>query len=85
MLFVLYGNSEALKIYLKLEQMIVQHVFPEFRSQAGHLRAKDAWVAGQCAGINFADQGNFSIALHSVVTGLRDPDAVSTYRFCICS
>ena len=47
MLFVLYGNSEALKIYLKLEQMIVQHVFPEFRSQAGHLRAKDAWVAGQ--------------------------------------
>ena len=58
----------------QLEQMLVQHVFPEFRSQAGHLRAKDAWVAGQYAGINFADQGNFSIALHSVITGLQDPE-----------
>ena len=33
-----------------------------------------AWVAGQYAGINFADQGNFSAALHSVVAGLRDPE-----------
>jgi hypothetical protein len=33
-----------------------------------------AWVAGQYASINFADQRNFSAALHSVVAGLRDPE-----------
>lgn len=58
----------------QLEQMLVQHVFPEFRSQVGHLRAKAAWVAGQYASINFADQRNFSAALHSVVAGLRDSE-----------
>lgn len=33
-----------------------------------------AWVAGQYAHINFADQNNFRKALHSVVSGLRDPE-----------
>lgn len=58
----------------ELEHMLVQHVFPEFRSPVGHLRAKAAWVAGQYAHINFSDQNNFRQALHSVVSGLRDPD-----------
>ncbi|KAJ6680393.1 IMPORTIN-7-LIKE PROTEIN-RELATED [Salix purpurea] len=58
----------------ELEHMIVQHVFPEFSSPAGHLRAKAAWVAGQYAHINFSDQNNFRKALHSIVSGLRDPD-----------
>ncbi|KAJ6674732.1 IMPORTIN-7 8 11 [Salix viminalis] len=58
----------------ELEHMLVQHVFPEFSSPAGHLRAKAAWVAGQYAHINFSDQNNFRKALHSIVSGLRDPD-----------
>ncbi|XP_050214915.1 importin beta-like SAD2 isoform X2 [Mercurialis annua] len=58
----------------ELEHMLVQHVFPEFSSPAGHLRAKAAWVAGQYAHINFSDQNNFRKALHSVVSGLRDPE-----------
>ncbi|XP_058093575.1 importin beta-like SAD2 isoform X2 [Magnolia sinica] len=58
----------------ELERMLVQHVFPEFSSPVGHLRAKAAWVAGQYAHINFADQNNFRKALHSVVSGLRDPE-----------
>lgn len=58
----------------ELEHMLVQHVFPEFRCPVGHLRAKAAWVAGQYAHINFLDQNNFRQALHSVVSGLRDPD-----------
>ena len=33
-----------------------------------------AWVAGQYAHINFADQNNFRKALHSVVSGMRDPE-----------
>ncbi|XP_068645315.1 importin beta-like SAD2 isoform X2 [Aristolochia californica] len=58
----------------ELERMLVQHVFPEFSSPAGHLRAKAAWVAGQYAHVNFSDQSNFRKALHSVVAGLRDPE-----------
>ncbi|CAN1251411.1 Importin beta-like SAD2 [Linum perenne] len=58
----------------ELERMLVQHVFPEFSSPVGHLRAKAAWVAGQYAHINFSDQNNFRKALNSVVSGLRDPE-----------
>ncbi|OVA18810.1 Importin-beta [Macleaya cordata] len=58
----------------ELEHMLVQHVFPEFNSPAGHLRAKAAWVAGQYAHINFSDQNNFRKALHSVVSGLCDSE-----------
>ncbi|KAL3507171.1 hypothetical protein ACH5RR_032553 [Cinchona calisaya] len=58
----------------ELELMLVQHVFPEFRSPLGHLRAKAAWVAGQYAHINFSDPNNFRNALHSVVAGMRDPE-----------
>ncbi|XP_019166178.1 PREDICTED: importin beta-like SAD2 homolog isoform X1 [Ipomoea nil] len=56
----------------QLEHMLVQHVFPEFSSPMGHLRAKAAWVAGQYAYINFLDPNNFRKALHSVVGGMRD-------------
>ncbi|XP_050375237.1 importin beta-like SAD2 isoform X2 [Argentina anserina] len=58
----------------ELERMLVQHVFPEFSSPVGHLRAKAAWVAGQYAHINFSDPNNFLKALHSVVAGMRDPE-----------
>lgn len=58
----------------QLERMLVQHVFPEFSSPVGHLRAKAAWVAGQYAHINFSDQNNFRKALQSVVSGMRDPE-----------
>ncbi|KAB2009109.1 hypothetical protein ES319_D10G144200v1 [Gossypium barbadense] len=58
----------------ELEHMLMQHVFPEFRSPVGHLRAKAAWVAGQYAHINFSDQNNFRQALHSIVSGLRDAE-----------
>ncbi|CAN4120945.1 unnamed protein product [Withania somnifera] len=58
----------------ELERMLVQHVFPEFSSPVGHLRAKAAWVAGQYAHINFSDPNNFRKALQCVVTGMRDPD-----------
>ncbi|XP_075516359.1 importin beta-like SAD2 [Primulina tabacum] len=58
----------------ELERMLVQHVFPEFSSSVGHLRAKAAWVAGQYAHINFSDTNNFRRALHGVVAGMRDPE-----------
>ncbi|EPS68871.1 hypothetical protein M569_05897, partial [Genlisea aurea] len=55
-----------------LERILVQHVFPEFGSPVGHLRAKAAWVAGQYAHINFSDPNNFRVALRSVVAGMHD-------------
>ncbi|KAL5665390.1 hypothetical protein ACJX0J_025498, partial [Zea mays] len=58
----------------ELESMLVRHVFPEFNSRVGHLRAKAAWVAGQYAHINFSDQNNFRQAMHCIVSGMRDPD-----------
>ncbi|KMZ59542.1 putative Importin-7 [Zostera marina] len=58
----------------ELETMLTQHVFPEFKSDYGHLRAKAAWVVGQYAGITFKDQNNFRMALHSVIHGLRDTE-----------
>nr|GLL41506.1 importin beta-like SAD2 [Ipomoea trifida] len=58
----------------ELERMLLQHVFPEFSSPVGHLRAKAAWVAGQYAHIEFSDPSNFVKALHSVVAGMRDPE-----------
>ncbi|MFS8034675.1 putative importin-beta domain, armadillo-like helical, exportin-2, central domain-containing protein [Helianthus anomalus] len=58
----------------ELEPMLVQHVFPEFVSPVGHLRAKAAWVAGQYAHVNFSDPNNFRKALQCVVAGMRDPE-----------
>ncbi|KAL2323807.1 hypothetical protein Fmac_022865 [Flemingia macrophylla] len=58
----------------ELEHMLVQHVFPEFSSPVGHLRAKAAWVAGQYAHISFSDQNNFRKALQCVVCGMRDSE-----------
>ncbi|KAG0476805.1 hypothetical protein HPP92_013646 [Vanilla planifolia] len=58
----------------ELERMLVQHVFPEFKSPVGYLRAKAAWVAGQYAYINFSDQSNFLRTLHCIVSGLKDPE-----------
>ncbi|KAH0460881.1 hypothetical protein IEQ34_008456 [Dendrobium chrysotoxum] len=58
----------------ELERMLVQHVFPEFTSPVGYLRAKAAWVAGQYAYTNFSDQNNFRRALHCIVSGLKDPE-----------
>ncbi|KAM7463364.1 hypothetical protein LguiA_031485 [Lonicera macranthoides] len=57
-----------------LEHMLVAHVFPEFSSPVGHLRAKAAWVAGQYADVKFSDPNNFRKALQSVVAGMRDPE-----------
>ncbi|KAJ1384023.1 Armadillo-type fold [Sesbania bispinosa] len=59
---------------IELERMLVQHVFPEFSSPVGHLRAKAAWVAGQYVHISFSDQNNFRKALQCVVCGMRDPE-----------
>eukprot|EP00850_Spirogloea_muscicola_P013908 SM000097S24761 [mRNA] locus=s97:152586:160145:+ [translate_table: standard] len=58
----------------QLETMLVHHVFPEFQSPMGHLRAKAAWVAGQYADIPYAETSHFTHAFHSVVAALRDSE-----------
>lgn len=58
----------------QLEQMLVHHVYPEFNSPVGHLRAKAAWVSGQYASTSFVNQQNFSAALRNIVAALKDPE-----------
>ncbi|GJP29120.1 hypothetical protein CLOM_g11308 [Closterium sp. NIES-68] len=58
----------------QLEHMLVTHVFPEFSSPCGFLRAKAAWVAGQYADIPFSNPAHFGGALQAVVSLLRDPE-----------
>ncbi|KAK7310225.1 hypothetical protein RJT34_07609 [Clitoria ternatea] len=58
----------------ELEHMLAQHVFPEFSSPVGHLRAKAAWVSGKYAEVSFSDQNNFRKALQCVIRGMRDPE-----------
>ncbi|CAH1416757.1 unnamed protein product [Lactuca virosa] len=65
-------QTEAYKSVL--EQMLVQHVFPEFSSPVGHIRAKAAWVAGKYAHIYFSDPNNFCKALQSVIAGMSDSE-----------
>jgi len=57
-----------------LEDMLVAHVFPEFQSPVGHIRAKAAWVSGQYADIEFKNPQHFVGLLQCIVRGLRDPE-----------
>lgn len=52
----------------------VAHVFPEFQSPVGHIRAKAAWVSGQYADIEFKNPQHFVGLLQCIVRGLRDPE-----------
>ncbi|KAK9839718.1 hypothetical protein WJX81_008385 [Elliptochloris bilobata] len=70
----------------QLEPMLVRYVLPTFGSQAGHLRAKAAWVAGQFADIRFRERpgegallprgagATFQGLFQSVLGLLRDVD-----------
>ncbi|KAJ1381659.1 Ureohydrolase domain superfamily [Sesbania bispinosa] len=85
------GDSLDTTRIIELEHMLVQHVFPEFSSPVGHLRAKAAWVAGQYAHISFSDQNlyqnNFRKALRCVVCGMKDLELLVRIDsvFALCS
>lgn len=49
----------------QLESMLVQHVFPEFKSPLGYLRARACWVLHSFGDITFKDERNLEIAVNS--------------------
>jgi len=54
------------KIYkTQLENMLVQHVFPEFKSSLGYLRARSCWVLHSFGDITFKDERNLATAVDS--------------------
>ena len=77
-LFALGALSETLKRKApyaeQLENMLVQHILPEFANPRGHLRAKACWVAGMYADIEFADSRHFTALMQCVIERLGDPE-----------
>ncbi len=47
----------------QLEDMLASHVFPEFRSPLGHLRARACCMIHQFSEIQFAQDTNLQFAL----------------------
>jgi hypothetical protein len=50
--------------------MIVNHVFPEFTSPHGYLRARACWVINQFAEVKYKDPANLQRALELARTAL---------------
>lgn len=57
-----------------LEQMLMQHVIPEFQSPLGFLRARACWVAQQFSVITFKDANILNHLLQAVLQCLTDKD-----------
>lgn len=49
----------------QLENMLVQHVFPEFKSSLGYLRARACWVLHSFGDITFKNERNLATAVDS--------------------
>ena len=50
----------------QLESMLVSHVFPEFRSPLGHLRARACCMIHQFAEVKFSDDAHLQFVLQEV-------------------
>ena len=50
----------------QLEPMLVAHVFPEFRSPFGYMRARACWMVRYFAEIKFSQETNLQFALQEV-------------------
>uniref|UniRef100_A0A7M5X8J5 Exportin-2 central domain-containing protein n=1 Tax=Clytia hemisphaerica TaxID=252671 RepID=A0A7M5X8J5_9CNID len=57
-----------------IEQLLAQHVAPEFHSPLGFLRARACWVVQQFAIISFKDDNTLALLFNSVLQGLTDKD-----------
>lgn len=75
-LFALGALSDTLKRKApyaeQLENMLMQHILPEFANPRGHLRAKACWVAGMYADIPFQDSRHFTALMQCVIERLGD-------------
>ncbi|XP_072048064.1 LOW QUALITY PROTEIN: importin-7-like [Amphiura filiformis] len=59
------------KIYKEqMENMLVNHVFPEFHSQLGYMRARANWVVHSFNEVKYKNKQNLEMALQLTRTGL---------------
>ena len=56
------------------ERFFVRHVFPEFRSPHGYLRARACDTLGKFDQLNFTDPNNLSIIYRNILESMTDPD-----------
>jgi hypothetical protein len=57
-----------------LEVMLLVHVFPEFSSPFGFLRARACWIFAQFYRVKFTNGENFQGAVQKVLSMMHDPD-----------
>lgn len=58
----------------QVEYFFVRHVFPEFRSPHGYLRARACDVLQQFEGLDFKDQNNLIIIYRNILESMADPE-----------
>lgn len=66
---LLLGNE---KYKQAIEDLIVTHVFPEFQSTFGFLRARAAWTVGQFSKLEYANKDNYGLAVRMTCNCLTD-------------
>lgn len=68
------------KMYkVQLENMLVQHVYPEFKNSLGYLRARACWVLHSFGDITFKEERNLATAVNSAricLTEDTDPPVI---------
>eukprot|EP01134_Creolimax_fragrantissima_P002617 CFRG2617T1 len=57
-----------------LEQMLVTHVFPEFTSRFGFMRARACWILQHFSGVALANEQVVIQAMDCLIQCLHDPD-----------
>lgn len=67
------------KHFKQLETVLVQHVFPEFTSPIGFLRARAAWCFGQYGDMPFRVQHHLGQAASCLLDLFKDPDIPVRY------
>ena len=81
--------KEKKKYSAQLEPLLVGHMFPEFSSPHGFLRARAAWMVQFFADIDFVDGQNVTVLVQYMLQALRDPclpvqiEAANGLRFLI--
>eukprot|EP00164_Ancoracysta_twista_P006227 GFYU01008639.1.p1 GENE.GFYU01008639.1~~GFYU01008639.1.p1 ORF type:complete len:722 (-),score=314.21 GFYU01008639.1:120-2285(-) len=67
-----------------LEGWLAQHVFPEFQSPKGFLRARACWVVAQFSDIEWSDKQNAVSCVQSAVMLMQDPELPVRVQASLC-
>eukprot|EP01118_Nematostelium_gracile_P010778 TRINITY_DN3763_c0_g1_i1.p1 TRINITY_DN3763_c0_g1~~TRINITY_DN3763_c0_g1_i1.p1 ORF type:complete len:808 (+),score=202.59 TRINITY_DN3763_c0_g1_i1:736-3159(+) len=60
----------------ELENMIVQHIFPEFKNPIGYVRSRAAWTFSQYFDVDWKNPQNFLNGLSLTLHNLNDPEMI---------